>query len=180
MPPRLPLLQRHILAVRLRPQRMLGILHLPALAVLDGLLHRPIPHTAALDGGGPLAQLPRPLRPQHFHRASLGALAPRLHAPQLAAALGQVGVGLLVGLVVLLVAGVAFAVAGTVGGLPGDLVDRLGLLGLLPGAGEVASSQPPGRPMLQEGDHVAGLLAAGSRLGQPLLGLVALVVAWLA
>src|SRR6266498_5078847 len=100
--PRLPLLKRSIQGVRLPPQRMLSILHAPALPVLDGLLHRPIPGTATLDADGSLAQLPRPLRPQQLDRAGVGALAPRLHPKQLAATLLQVGVGLPVGLVLLL------------------------------------------------------------------------------
>src|SRR6266511_280430 len=174
MPPRLPLLQRRGRTVRLPPQRMLSILHVPALPVLDRLLHRPVPGTATLDRGWSLAQLPRPLRPQQLGRAGVGTLAPRLHAQQLAPLLCQVGVGLLVGLVLLLpVAGVALTVGGTVGGLPGDLVGRLGLLGLLPGAAKVAPTQPPGRAMLHERDQVAGVLASGGRLGKSLVVLFA-------
>jgi hypothetical protein len=125
--------------VWLRPKRMLSSSDIPALAVLDGLLHRPIPGAAALDAGRPLAQLPRPFRPQQLDGAGVGTLAPGLHAQQLTPALHQVGVGLLVGLVpLLLVARIAFAVGGTVGGLPGDLVGLLGLLVLLSRPGEVA------------------------------------------
>jgi hypothetical protein len=111
VPPRLPLLQRSGRAMRLPPQRMLSILHVPALPVLDRLLHRPVPGAATLDGRRSFAQLPRPLGPQQLGRAGVGALAPGLHAQQLAPLLCQVGAGLLVGLVVLLpVARVAFAV----------------------------------------------------------------------
>jgi hypothetical protein len=91
MPPRLPLRKRSLRAVRLPPQRMLSIGDPPALPILDRLLHRPIPGTATLDRGRPLAQLTRPLRPQHLGRAGVGALAPRLHAPQLAPLVCQVG-----------------------------------------------------------------------------------------
>jgi len=79
-----------------------------------------------------------------------------------------------VGLILLLlVACVAFAVGGTVGGLPGDLLGLLCLFGLLTRAGQVAPAEPPGRPMLQEGDQVAGLLVATGRLGQLLIVLFA-------
>jgi hypothetical protein len=74
MPPRLPLRKRGVLAVWLRPQRMLSSSDIPALAVLDGLLHRPIPGAAALDAGRPLAQLPRPFRPQQLDGAGVGTL----------------------------------------------------------------------------------------------------------
>jgi hypothetical protein len=149
------------------PKQMLGIGDVPALAVLDGLLDRPIPHPAALDGGGPLAQLPHPCRLQQLDRVGVGALAPRLHAQQLASPVRQVGVGLLVRLVLLLllVAGVAFAVGGTVSGLPGDLVCLLRLLVLLTRVRQVASAQPPGRTMLQAGDQVGR--AAGDRSPRP-------------
>jgi hypothetical protein len=40
MPPRLPLRKGGVRAMRLGPKRMLGIFHVPALPVLDGLLHR--------------------------------------------------------------------------------------------------------------------------------------------
>jgi hypothetical protein len=73
MPPCAPLLKRHVRAVRLCPNGMLSILHVPALAVLDGLLHRPIPHTATLNGGRPLAQLPRPCWLRQLDRAGLGS-----------------------------------------------------------------------------------------------------------
>jgi hypothetical protein len=79
MPPRLPLRKRSVRAVRLGPERMLSIRHVPALPVLDGLLHRPVPYAATLDRGRPLAQLPRPLGPQHLDGAGVGALAPGLH-----------------------------------------------------------------------------------------------------
>jgi hypothetical protein len=80
-----------------------------------------------------------------------------------------------VGLVLLLgLAGVAFAVGGTVGLLLGDLVRRLGVLGLLTRAHKVAAAQPSDRTMLQGGDQVAGLLPASGRLGKPLLVLFAL------
>jgi hypothetical protein len=60
-----------------------------------------------------------------------------------------------VGLVLLLlVASLAFAVGGTVGRLLGDLVGLICLLGLLPGAGEVAPAQEPSRAMLQAGQQV--------------------------
>src|SRR6266540_2943033 len=123
VPPRAPLRQRGVPAVRLPPERTLGVSDVPALPVLHRLLDRPIPGTAALDGGGPLAPLPRPFRLQQLDRAGVGAVAPCLHAQQLAPPVQQVGVGLLVGLVVLLgLSGVAFAVGGTVSGLLGDLV----------------------------------------------------------
>jgi hypothetical protein len=94
---------------------MLSILQVPPLAVLDGLLHRPVPGAATLDGGGPLTQLPRPFRLQHLDRAHIGTLGPYLHAPQLAPLLHQVGVGLAVRLELLVpVARSAFAVGGTV------------------------------------------------------------------
>jgi hypothetical protein len=103
-----------------------------------------------------------------------GALAPGLHAPQLPVPLVQVGVGLLVGLTLPLgLAGVAFAVGGTVGGLPGDLVGLLGLIGLLSCPGQVASPQQSPWAVVEGGDQILGLLAAGGRLGQPLLGLLA-------
>jgi hypothetical protein len=83
--------------------------------------------------------------------------------------LTHLGVGLLVGLVLLLlVTGVAFAVGGTVGGLPGDLVGLLGLLGLLACPCQVASPQQPPWAVFEGGDRVAGLLPPGGRLGQPL------------
>src|SRR6266542_645202 len=152
VPPRAPLRQRGVPAVRLPPERTLGVSDVPALPVLHRLLDRPIPGTAALDGGGPLAPLPRPFRLQQLDRAGVGAVAPCLHAQQLAPPVQQVGVGLLVGLVVLLgLSGVAFAVGGTVSGLLGDLVGLLCLLGLLTRSGEVASAQPPGRTLLQAG-----------------------------
>lgn len=174
MPPRAPLRKRDVRAVRLDPRRMLGILHVPALPVLDRLLNHTVPHTTTLDGGRPLAQPPRPFRPQQLDRAGVGALAPGLHPQQLAVMLAHLEVGLLVGLVVLLlVARIPFAVGGTVGLLLGDLVGGLGLLGLLTGLGEVTSAQPPRRTMLQEGDQVAGLLAATGRLGKPLVALFA-------
>ncbi len=81
MPPRLPLLKRHVLAVRLSSQRMLSISDVPALAVLDGLLHRPIPGAATLDRGRTFPEVPRPFRPEQLDRAGVGALAPCLHAP---------------------------------------------------------------------------------------------------
>src|SRR6266508_3434424 len=55
VPPRAPLRQRGVPAVRLPPERTLGVSDVPALPVLHRLLDRPIPGTAALDGGGPLA-----------------------------------------------------------------------------------------------------------------------------
>jgi hypothetical protein len=71
----------------------------------------------------------------------VGALAPSLHAQQLASPVHQVGVGLLVGLVLLLlVASGSFAV----GGLPGDLVGLLGLPRLLTHAGKVAPAAATG------------------------------------
>ncbi len=174
MLPRAPLLQRSVRAVRLRPERALGILDVPALPILDGLLGRTVPGAAALDGGGPLAQLPRPFGLQELDRAGVGAFAPCLHAQQLVPPVRQVGVGLLVGLVVLLgLPGGAFAVGGTVSGLLGDLVCLLGLLGLLTGSGEVAPPQPPGRTMLQRGELVVGLLLSGGRIGEPLFVLFA-------
>jgi len=69
-----------------------------------------------------------------------------------------------VGLVLLLgVAGLAFAVGGTVGGLPGDLLRFLSLLGLLSRRGEVASMEEPTGAMLEGGDLVAGLVEATGR-----------------
>src|SRR6266508_2533662 len=75
MLPRAPLLQRSVRAVRLRPERALGILDVPALPILDGLLGRTVPGAAALDGGGPLAQLPRPFGLQELDRAGVGTVS---------------------------------------------------------------------------------------------------------
>src|SRR6266508_1868282 len=67
------------------------------------------------------------------------------------------------------------AVGGTVGLLPGDLVDLLRLLGLLPSMGEIASPQEPRRATLQAGDQITCLLPAAGRLHKPMLVLLSLL-----
>jgi hypothetical protein len=57
MPPRPPLLQRGVSAVRLRPERALSIGDLPALPALHRLPDRPIPHTTTLDRRRSLAEV---------------------------------------------------------------------------------------------------------------------------
>jgi hypothetical protein len=113
----LPLLQRGVLAVRLGPKRALGVGDVPPLAVLDGLLDRPVPGTTALDRGRPFAQLPRPLRPLQLDRARGDPPLPGLLAHDRPMLGGQLGICLPVGVVLLLGSSqVAFAVGGTVGG----------------------------------------------------------------
>ena len=78
-------------------------------------------------------------------------------------------VGLAVCLVLLLgVAGLTYPVGGTVGGLAGDLLRFLSLLGLLPRRGEVAPPQEPAGAALQAGELVAGLLEATGRRSEAL------------
>src|SRR6266545_4916861 len=174
VPPGLPLLQRRIAAVRLPPHRMLSIGDVPALSILHGLLDRAVPRATTLDVGRSLAEVARPFGLEQLDRAGVGAAAPLVFAYHRLVLRQQLRVGFPVGLVLLLgLAGGAFAVGGTVGLLPGDLLGFLRLLGLLPHAGEVAASQPPGRTMLQAGELVSGLLQATGRLGQSLVVLFA-------
>src|SRR6266496_2142290 len=133
MPLGASLLQRGVLAVRLRPERALAIIDLPALPVLHRLLDRPVPQATTLDARRPLAQLTRPSRQEQLDRAGLGTGAPLVLTHDRLVLGQQVRVGLAVGLVVLLcLAGLAFVVGGPGGLLPGGLLRFLRLLGLLP------------------------------------------------
>ncbi len=173
MPPGAPLFERHVSAVRLRAERALSVIDLPALPVLHRLLNRTVPGATTLDRGRTFPEVTGPSELLQLDRAGLGAVAPSLYAQQLPLPGEQVGFGLLVRLVLLLgLAGLAFAVGGTVGLLPGDLVRLLRLLVLLTHTTEVASSQEPRRAALQTGDQVAGLLPATGRLRQLLLVLL--------
>src|SRR6266498_1717438 len=140
----LPLFKRGVLAVRLGSERALGVIDLPALPVLHRLPNRAVPGAATLDRGRSFAQLPRPFGPLQLDRAGLRAGAPFVLAHHRVVLGQQLRVGLAVGLLV-----------------------------LLPRAGEVAPAEPPGRTVLQAGDQAAGLLHATGRLRESLLALFA-------
>ena len=168
------LLQVH--AAGLWAERPVGVDDPVALPVLLDPADSLPPGALALDGGGWLAEFAQPPGPVQLDCPLVDPAAPGELAGARPVAGEQVGVPLVPGQVLLLgAAGLALAVGGPVGLLTGELGRGVGEGVVVVGLGQLpAAKQPPGT-LAQLGHPVAGGLLAGGRVGQSLLGVLALL-----
>jgi hypothetical protein len=168
------LLQVHV--ARLRAERPVGVDDPVALPVLLDPADSVPPGALALDAGGSLAELAQPPGPLQLDCPLVDPAAPGELAGARPVSAEQVGVPLVPGQVLLLgAAGLALAVGGPVGLLTGKLGRGVGEGVVVVGLGKLPAAQQPPGALAQLGHPAAGRFLAGGRVGQSLLGALALL-----